>query len=174
MDIRTYAEGNQEVSKLLGEAIDIFANGESFHDHMSRQAHMMGLQGAKRYHKLQSNEDRCRRIEVQHYAIDIFSENISPKWYYEPPTPLTYKDMLEIYLTWEMSVYKRINGIANDLYNINMNNEGKIVSNCIDGVVKEIEKIRRKLLDYEKVNWSWSYIKIKDSELHDKIKKNEK
>lgn len=172
MDIKSYAVNNDGI-KLLHEAINIFADGEKFHDSMSRKFHMCGLQGMKRWHRVQSKDDRCHSIDLQHYVIDQYSENLEVTSDYMPPTPVDLESGLKAYLDWELSVYKRLAKISNDLIILEYPHESYLVKKDIDGVIKEIEKIRRWLQDFEKSNWNWAYIRIVDNRLHDKMKEIE-
>lgn len=165
---------NNEAVKLMKQAIDIAANGEAIHDKLSRSAHMKGFQGFKRWHRIQSKDDREHRIKLQHYVIDMFEENLEPIWDYLLIEPTDLKDHLNKYLDWEISVYKEVNRIANELVLKGYNYEAEEVSDCVKGVVKEIEKIRRWIDTFDKVEWDMSYILLMDKKLHDKCKDVEK
>lgn len=170
--IKSYDKNNEAV-KLIKQAIDISANGEAIHDKLSRSAHMKGFQGFKRWHRMQSGDDRCHRIKLQHYVIDMFGENLEPLWDYVLIEPIDLKDHLEKYLDWEIFVYEETNRIANELVIKGYNHEAEEVSDCISGVVKEIEKIRRWIEAYSMVNWDMTYILLMDKKLHDKCKEKE-
>lgn len=172
MEIKTYAKNNEGIKKIH-EAINIFSDGEKFHDTMSRKFHMWGLQGFKRWHRVQSLEDRSHAINLQHYSIDLFSENLDVTSTFEPPAPLDIKEGLEAYLDWEISVYERVSVIINDLINLGYLHESDTIKKCLGGVVREIEKTRRNIQDFEKSNWDWGYIRIVDHRLHEKMKEIE-
>lgn len=173
MEIKSYAKIDDNMPVLVKEAIDISMDGSVFHDKMSRWCHTQGLQGAKRLHRYMSAEDRNNGIKLQHWAIDMFSVNIEPSWSYEPVLPTSIETYLNTYLEWEISVYKRISDIGNQLITKGYVMEGKKVQDCLCGVAKEIEKVRRQIQDYSKANWDWAYIRIKDQEVHDKYKDKE-
>lgn len=167
--MKSYLEGNEPLI-LMKKAIDIFAEGEKFHDNMSRYTHLLGLQGHKRWHKMQAKEDMCNRVELQHYIIDMFAENIEPTWKTDMPKPLNVEEYLNAYLEWEISVYKNIADIVVKLTSMGYVVEGKLVGSDLEGVRKEIEKIRRWIQDFTNAKWDYAYIRIKDNELHDKLK----
>ena len=173
MDIKRYAEDN-EALKLIQDAINIFSDGEKFHDNMSRRLHMLGLQGFKRWHRIQASGDRNHAIEVQHFVIDQFSENLEVTSEYVPTTPIDLKNGLELYLEWEISVYKRISKIANELVLLNFPCEAELIQKDLKGVTKEIEKARRNLQDFTNASWDWAYIRLVDNRLHEKCKEIEK
>lgn len=168
----SYDKENEAV-KLLKKAIDIFAVGEATHDILSRQLHMMGFQGLKRYHRLQSLEDRTHRIRIQHKVIDIFGVNIEPEWDMEEVKIQDLKDYLYKYWNWESYVYLNIGSIANELTVKGYLEESKDVSCVLKGVRKEIEKINRQIQDLELTEFDMSYYKLLDKKLHDKIKDKE-
>lgn len=169
--IKSYDENNIAV-KLLKEAIEVFAEGEMFHDTLSRSAHMKGLQGFKRWHKMQSEEDRGCRVEVQHYVIDQFGENLTPNWDYEVKTPIDIENHLSLYLDWEILVYKTISRVSNELINEGFSMEGELILKPLEGVRKEVEKVRRWLQDFEFTSYNPVYIKLVDKTLHDKLKED--
>lgn len=156
--------------KLLQRALDVFAHGEMQHDVWSRKAHMMNMQGLKRWHKLQSEDDRCSRVELQHYIIDMFGVNLEPKWDYKEIESDTLEKLVTDYLSWEVSVYSELANVSNALMLLEMPCEATIVAAPLKEVRKEIEKARRMLADYEYVNWDKAYIKLQDKKLHDKVK----
>lgn len=169
----SYAVDNKPLV-LLKRAIDIFAQGESHHHKWMLFCHKSGFQGHKRWNRVQSSEDRCMRIKVENHIIDMFGDVLEPSWDFASEMPTSLKHYLEIYLAWEVHVYKEINAIANELTIEGYNYEAELISSCICDVRKEIEKIRRWLSDYDLVKWDFAYIKIDDHELHNKIKKIEK
>lgn len=169
--IKSYDKDNKAV-KLLKEAIDLFAEGETIHDYLSRNAHSEGLQGFKRWHRVQSAEDRNHRIELQHYAIDQFSMNIEVEYEIKELAPKSIMDHLEFYLEWEINVYEQIARISRELVD-EFPYEAELVLKPLDGVTKEIQKIRRWLQDFKYTEEDKSYIKLCDKVLHDKVKKIE-
>lgn len=169
MNLKNYSN-NHMILERLKEAINIFAEGEKFHNKMMLFTHSMGLQGHKRLNRHESSEDRDKYIHLQNYVIDMFGEVIEPKYNYNIETPINLKDYLEKYLAWENTVYKHLSSISNDLITEAYNFESKEISDNIKCVRKEIERVRRMLIDYELVNYDMSYIRIKDHELHEKMK----
>ena len=91
MYIKSYAKDLTPI-KLLERAINIFFEGEMQHDIWSRELHMLGFQGLKRWHKLQSLMDRKNRVCLQHEAIDMFGVNIEAVSY----THLTLPTILTV------------------------------------------------------------------------------
>lgn len=170
--MKSYAIDNKPIM-LMKKAIDIFAEGENFHHRMMIYNHLQGFQGHKRWNRLQSKEDRCMRIEVENYCIDMFGDSIEPSWDFMIETPKTYYDYLEKYLNWEIKVYTDITSISNQLVEMNYNCEAALIGECLPGVRKEIEKIRRWMKEFEIVEGDKVYLLIKDKELHDKVKKME-
>lgn len=172
MEIKTYAKDNEGL-KLLQEAINIFANGEKFHNKASLNTHKWGLQGFKRWHKEQSKEDRCNYIELQHYIIDMFSEVLEPTGSYGEISALDFKEHLSNYLDWEIYVYTELSRIAIELANLGYTYEMDMIAKHTKDVRKEIEKVRRWLHDFDKAEFDWKYIRIIDMKLHDKMKEIE-
>jgi hypothetical protein len=159
--------------KEMQKALDMFAHGEMQHDIWSRQVHVLGFQGLKRWHRLQSKKDREARIELQHYIIDMFGVNLEPTWDYVPSKADTLESILNSYIDWEIEVYSGLANIGNSLITMELPEEARMVSKHVKGVRKEIEKARRKIMDYNMVNWDMAYIKEDDKILHDKIKEME-
>lgn len=172
MMMLSYARDSEPL-KLIKNAIDISANGEVFHHKMMLFTQMNGFNGHKRLNRVKSKEDREHYIELENYVIDMFGEVLEPTWDYEVTMPKDLKEYLQKYLAWELGVYKEVTEIANKLVVLGYNCESSLVSSCLPGVRKEIEKVRRWLTEFELVNYDMSYILIKDKELHDKIKETE-
>lgn len=135
---------------------------------------MLGFQGLKRWHRLQSLSDRMNRVNIQHYAIDIFGVNIEPKLKNTNKSINNLKEYYTDYLDWEIFVYEEMNEISNELVENGYNEEAEIILKDLKGVNKEIEKIRRHILDAETVEYDMSYLKMMDKELHKKMKYKEK
>lgn len=165
---------NEKGVELIEEALNIFANGEAIHDSFSRHTHLLGFQGMKRWHRMQSKEDRERRVYLQHYVIDMFNKNIEPSWNYEMPKSNDIKEHLENYLKWENNVYVRLGLIGNKLIDITLTQESKIITECLKDVAKEIERVRRWIKDIEIIGMDMSYLKLIDRDLHEKLKEIEK
>lgn len=159
--------------KILKEVINKMADGEVFHDNMSRICHMWGLQGFKRLHRYNSLEDRNRRIKLQHYIIDRFGENLEPDWDYAVKTPNDIQEMLNYYIDWEESVIETIGEKGNKLILNKWVNEGKKIQNCLDDVSNEIMKARRYRQEFSKAEYDWEYIRYVDNKLHEKYKAKE-
>lgn len=173
MIIPTYARNSQPM-ELIREAINISANGEAIHHRFMLISQKLGYQGMKRWHRYESAEDRDIYIGLQNYVLDMFDEIIEPNWDFDLPAPNDIKELLKAYLDWEITVYRRISIIANDLISAGFHYESELVAKCLPAVRKEIEIARRKLLSYESVGWDKSYIKLSDDKLHDKMKDIEK
>lgn len=171
--IKSYAKDLTPI-KLLERAVNVFCEGENKHDFWSREIHMLGFQGLKRWHRLQSLSDRMNRVNIQHYAIDIFGVNIEPKLKNTNKSINNLKEYYTDYLDWEIFVYEEMNEISNELVENGYNEEAEIILKDLKGVNKEIEKIRRHILDAETVEYDMSYLKMMDKELHKKMKYKEK
>lgn len=168
-DLDTYAKDMTPV-RLLGDAINIYANGEAVHDQLSLYTHMWGLQGQKRYNSHNSKCDRNKRRQLQHYCIDVFGEIVEPTWNYEMSISKDTKEYFQKCLEWEISVYTKLNNIINSLVTGGYNNEACLIRDDLPCIAKKTEKFRRWINDFEKANWSWEYIRIVDTKLHDKLK----
>lgn len=168
--IKSYMSDDNNAIKLMNEYVNVIANYEMFHERMSKMAHLWGLQGLKRWHIKRAKTIRCDRIEFEHYSIDMFSEMLTAMLDTQMYITSSLKEYLELYLNQACTIYNTINKLSNQLIQMNLNHEARMLQKNIECVVKEIEKIRRWLLDYEKVNYDWDYIKICDKQLHDKIK----
>lgn len=172
MYIKSYAKDLTPI-KLLERAINIFFEGEMQHDIWSRELHMLGFQGLKRWHKLQSLTDRKNRVCLQHEVIDIFGVNIEVQFKKTPKSINSLEEYYRNYLDWEIYVYEELNEIANELVENGYNEEANYILKDLKGVKKEVEKIRRHIQDAEIVQYDMSYIKIMDKELHKKLKSKE-
>lgn len=172
MYIKSYAKDLTPI-KLLERAINIFFEGEMQHDIWSRELHMLGFQGLKRWHKLQSLTDRKNRVCLQHEVIDIFGVNIEVQFKKTPKSINSLEEYYRNYLDWEIYVYEELNEIANELVENGYNEEANYILKDLKGVKKEVEKIRRHIQDAEIVQYDMSYLKIMDKELHKRLKPKE-
>ena len=163
MYIKSYAKDLTPI-KLLERAINIFFEGEMHHDIWSRELHMLGFQGLKRWHKLQSLVDRENRVCLQHEVIDMFGVNIEVQFKKTPKPINNLEEYYRNYLEWEIYVYEELNEIANELVESGYNEEANYILKDLKGVKKEVEKIRRHIQDAEIVQYDMSYIKIMDKE----------
>ena len=170
--IKSYAKDLTPI-KLLERAINIFFEGEMQHDIWSRELHMLGFQGLKRWHKLQSLVDRENRVCLQHEVIDIFGVNIEVRFKSTPNPISDLESYYRNYLDWEIYVYEELNEIANELVESGYNEEACYLLKDLKNVKKEVEKIRRHIQDAEIVQYDMSYLKIMDKELHKKLKPKE-
>ena len=131
----------------------------------------MGLQGHKRLNRYESGKDRAHYIELQNYAPDMFGEILQPSWDYAVTAPEDIKGYLESYINRENSVYTRLADISNRLIVMGFPCEAELVR---DGLPrKELEKVRRMLVEYGLSGWDMTYILPADKALHDKIKEKE-
>ena len=172
MYIKSYAKDLTPI-KLLERAINIFFEGEMQHDIWSRELHMLGFQGLKRWHKLQSLVDRENRVCLQHEVIDIFGVNIEVQFKSTPNPISDLESYYRNYLDWEIYVYEELNEIANELVESGYNEEACYLLKDLKNVKKEVEKIRRHIQDAEIVQYDMSYLKIMDKELHERLKPKE-
>lgn len=172
MYIKSYAKDLTPI-KLLERAINIFFEGEMQHDIWSRELHMLGFQGLKRWHKLQSLVDRENRVCLQHEVIDIFGVNIEVQFKKTPKSINSLEEYYRNYLDWEIYVYEELNEIANELVENGYNEEANYILKDLKGVKKEVEKVRRHIQDAEIVQYDMSYLKIMDKELHKRLKPKE-
>lgn len=170
--IKSYAKDLTPI-KLLEKAINIFFEGEMQHDIWSRELHMLGFQGLKRWHKLQSLVDRENRVCLQHEVIDIFGVNIEVQFKSTPNPISDLESYYRNYLDWEIYVYEELNEIANELVESGYNEEACYLLKDLKNVKKEVEKIRRHIQDAEIVQYDMSYLKIMDKELHKRLKPKE-
>lgn len=170
--IKSYAKDLTPI-KLLERAINIFFEGEMQHDIWSRELHMLGFQGLKRWHKLQSLADRENRVCLQHEVIDIFGVNIEVQFKSTPNPISDLESYYRNYLDWEIYVYEELNEIANELVESGYNEEACYLLKDLKNVKKEVEKIRRHIQDADIVQYDMSYLKIMDKELHKKLKPKE-
>ncbi len=159
----------------LKKAMDCKLKGVMFHSNASRSAHMMGLQGMKRWHRCQMKDDFKQLVELQHYTIDQFGVNYDPEFEATPgATTITdTQSLLKAYNEYESKYYGIMSDIANQLTLGNYSNEAGLIRDILCGVAKELEKSRRWYQDFEKANWDWAYIRIVDAKLHDKVKEQE-
>ena len=172
MYIKSYAKDLTPI-KLLERAINIFFEGEMHHDIWSRELHMLGFQGLKRWHKLQSLVDRENRVCLQHEVIDIFGVNIEVQFKSTPNPISDLESYYRNYLDWEIYVYEELNEIANELVESGYNEEACYLLKDLKNVKKEVEKIRRHIQDADIVQYDMSYLKIMDKELHKRLKPKE-
>lgn len=163
--------GTPEMLELLGEAVNIGANGEAWHHAHMLWAQSMGLQGHKRLNRYESGKDRAHYIKLQNYALDMFGEILRPSWDYAVTAPEDIKSYLEGYIAWENSVYTRLSDISNQLLDMGFPCEAKLVRRGLPQ--KELENVRRMLTEYTLSGWDMVYILLKDKKLHDKMKKKE-
>lgn len=170
--IKSYAKDLTPI-KLLERAINIFFEGEMQHDIWSRELHMLGFQGLKRWHKLQSLVDRENRVCLQHEVIDIFGVNIEVQFKSTPNPISDLESYYRSYLDWEIYVYEELNEIANELVESGYNEEACYLLKDLKNVKKEVEKIRRHIQDADIVQYDMSYLKIMDKELHKRLKPKE-
>lgn len=168
----SYAK-NSNVYNYFKKVINVYADGEVFHTDMSFITQSLGLQGHKRWNRVEAKEDRCNRIELQHYIIDMFGEMIKPDWDYRTPSVSSIKDYLDKYLNWEISVYETLSESINTLMSEGYIVEAEMVKSSLKGVRKEIEKVRRWTKELEAVNYDLDYIYSMDKILHDKVKEIE-
>ena len=167
--MKSYAVDNKPIIALK-KAIDIFAEGESFHHSMMLFCQSAGFQGHKRWNRLQSKEDRCHRINVENYVVDIFGDIIEPTWDFKHIRPTGVKEYLEMYLDWEIKVYHEISVLANELVSNNYPIEAELIEDCLSDVNYEIRKVRRWLKEYELNKWDMTYLLMDDKKLHEKVK----
>lgn len=163
--------GTPEMLELLREAINIGAHGEVWHHTHMLWAQSMGLQGHKRLNRYESGKDRAHYIKLQNYALDMFGETIEPDRNFEIASPEDIKGYLEGYIAWENSVYTRLADISNRLIVMGFPCEAELVRQGLPR--KELEKVRRMLIEYGLSGWDMTYILQADKTLHDKIKEKE-
>lgn len=167
--MRSY--GNGKMLSLMREAINICAHGSMWHLKHMLWAQSHGLQGHKRLNRYESKCDREHYIKMQNYCIDMFGEVVEPEWDYVVSAPDDIKGYLEAYLEWEDGVYSKLASISNELIVMGFPCEAELVR---DGLPrKEVEKVRRMLVEYGLSGWDMPYILIRDRELHNQIKEKE-
>lgn len=172
IDIKTYAKDMTPI-KLMQMLINLFAESEMTHDVISRKMHMLGFQGAKRYNRCKSTEYRCSRIEAQHFVIDIYGMDLEPSWERKDIDFNDYKSYLEYLLDDTIARYSLLNKIHNELISNGYNTEAEIAKDFFPIITKEIEKVRRWILEGENCNWDYALLRIFDDKLHDKMKQKE-
>lgn len=171
VDMKNYARDISPI-KWMQALIDTLANAEMWHDKTSRNTHMMGFQGAKRYNRIRSHEDRCLRLKIQHYMIDVFGIDLEPNWKSKNIEFSSYKDYLEQYLDTEIEAYTDLNKIHNALVSEGYVAEACLVKDYLPTVVKEIEKVRRWILEGDNSQWMYHHVRIVDMHIHDKCKEH--
>lgn len=107
------------------------------HDIWSRELHMLGFQGLKRWHKLQSLVDRENRVCLQHEVIDVFGVNIEVQFKSTPNPISDLESYYRNYLDWEIYVYEELNEIANELVESGYNEEA-----CY--LLKDLKNVKKK------------------------------
>ena len=168
-ELKSY--GNAKMLSLMREAINIEAHGSMWHLKHMLWAQSHGLQGHKRLNRYESKCDREHYIKMQNYCIDMFGEVVEPEWDYIVSAPDDIKGYLESYLEWEDGVYSKLAAISNELIVMGFPCEAELVR---DGLPrKEVEKVRRMLVEYGLSGWDMPYILIRDRELHNQIKEKE-
>lgn len=163
---------NEDTINLLTEAVDIAANGETWHHKHMLWSQSFGLQGHKRLNRYESSEDRRQMVRIQNYIIDMFGVTVEPSWDYVIAEPTGIKSYLEAYLKWENSVYVRLAEINQRLISDGFPKEAKLIRKGLPA--KELKRVRRMLTDYALAGWDMPYILEQDKKLHDKIRKREK
>lgn len=163
--------GTPKMLDLLREAVNIGANGEVWHHQHMLWAQSMGLQGHKRLNRYESGKDRAHYIKLQNYVLDMFGETLQPSWDYAVTVPEDIKGYLEGYIAWENIVYTRLADISNRLIVMGFPCEAELVREGLPR--KELEKVRRMLMEYGLSGWDMTYILPADKALHDKIKEKE-
>ena len=164
--------GTPEMLELLREAVNIGAHGEVWHHAHMLWAQSMGLQGHKRLNRYESGKDRAHYIKLQNFALDMFGEIIEPDWDFSVTAPDDIKSYLEGYIAWENSVYTRLGDISARLVESGFPCEAELVREGLPR--KELEKVRRMLLEYGLSGWDMAYILPADKALHDRMKRKEK
>lgn len=103
--------------------------------------------------------------------MEAKSGAVQPSWDYAVTAPEDIKGYLEAYIAWENSVYTRLADISKQLIVMGFPCEAELVREGLPR--KELEKVRRMLVEYGLSGWDMAYILPADKELHDKIKKKE-
>lgn len=163
--------GNDKMLSLMRDAINIGSHGSMLHLKYMLWTQSHGFQGHKRLNRYESKCDREHYIKLQNYCIDMFGAVIEPECDYVVQTPDDIKGYLEAYLDWEDSVYSNLSAISNELIVSGFPCEAELVRE--DLPQKEIEKVRRMLVEYGLSGWDMPYILIRDRELHNQIKEKE-
>lgn len=163
--------GNKDMLDLLREAVTIGAHGELWHHKHMLWAQSMGLQGHKRLNRYESGKDRAYYIRLQNYCLDMFGETVEPDWDFAVTPPEDIQGYLESYVAWENLVYTRLAGISGQLIAMGFPCEAELVREGLSR--KELERVRRMLVEYELSGWDMAYILPADKALHDKIKEKE-
>lgn len=166
----TIIDPKNRVIEILADASETFYRGAKFHHAVSLKMAYMNLHGAKRWHKIQSGEDWDCYEKVAYYLVDMY-DHIVKVQINEPSTPEKYKEYLMMYLEWETYVNKHLNDLSKELVELGALYEAELITAHVGGVIKEIEKIKRWLDDYEMYEGDIKYIKMADAKLHDKLKK---
>lgn len=170
MFMRSYGK-NTRLYDLLGEAVNIFYTGEVQHDVWSRDLQLLGLQGSKMWHEMQSDDDRKNRRKIQCMAIDVFGVDLEIEKMSSIKNVSTISEYLKQYLDWEINVYEEINRIARELEEMGYGLESEDIKEDLNGVRNEIKHIRRKMQSMEQTGYDMMFIKMEDEKLKKKIKK---
>lgn len=86
--------------------------------------------------------------------------------------PEDIKGYLEGHIAWESSVYTWLADIRNRLIIMGFPCKAELMREGLSR--KELEKVRKMLVEYSLSGWDMTYILPADKELHDRVKKKER
>ena len=168
-------EGGSEnkAIEILKSVADCKSHSIMFHDNMSKECHMWGLQGMKRLHRYKALLDFIDLNLLLHYCIDIFGVNIKPDFVDDIKSVNNIEEYLNYYREEEIDMRSKLGKLAYELSEMGYVEEHKMICCYIPCITKQIEKANRWLQDFGKADWDWAYIRVVDAKLHDKVKEKE-
>lgn len=156
--------------EIVKEILDCLEQSMCYHDNFSRKCHLMGLQGQKRWHRYYCTQKAFDIQRLQHYCIDVYKEDVSPTKLHDSVDFKDTEEYLNAYLNSLHTELNKFNSIYTKCIMNGFIKESEIVQKNICCVTKELEKCNRWIQDFGCAEWDWSYIRVVDSKLHDKMK----
>ena len=160
----------KSATAILKSAIDYIGKALVTHDVMSRNCHMLGLQGHKRLHRFYCNKAMKLLQKLQHYSIDMYNENIESDMNIEILQYSDVKTYLDLYSKFINQQLCDISTCYKQCIENSYIKEASLIKSYICDLTKQLKKCNRYMHDFTNANWDWTYIKISDNKLHNKMK----